>query len=57
MTAARPIAEDLAALAGRRRALGWIALATLGALSVWFSTNAVAGALADAWGGNIPSSP
>ncbi len=50
MTAARPIAEDLAALAGRRRALGWIALATLGALSVWFSTNAVAGALADDFG-------
>ncbi len=50
MTAATPVAEDLAALAGRRRALGWIALATLGALSVWFSTNAVAAALADDFG-------
>ena len=32
--------------AQRRRALGFVALATLGALAVWFSTNAVAPALA-----------
>jgi MFS family permease len=50
MTVAAPAAEDPVALAGRRRALGWVALSTLGALSVWFSTNAVAAALADDFG-------
>ena len=34
----------------RRRMLGLVALATLGGLSVWFSTNAVADALADELG-------
>ena len=34
----------------RRRVLGLVALATLGGLSVWFSTNAVAGALAEELG-------
>ena len=33
--------------AGRGRALGLVALATLGALAVWFSTNAVADVLGD----------
>ena len=47
---ATPTTEDPVALAGRRRALRWVALATLGALSVWFSTNAVATALADDFG-------
>ena len=50
MTADRVTTENPLALAGRRRALGWVALATLGALSVWFSTNAVATALADDFG-------
>ena len=44
---ATPTTENPVALAGRRRALRWVALATLGALSAWFSTNAVATALAD----------
>jgi sugar phosphate permease len=37
-------------LAGRGRALLFVGLATLGALSVWFSTNAVAPALGDELG-------
>ena len=38
------------AAAGRRRALLFVGLATLGSLSVWFSTNAVAPALGEELG-------
>ena len=49
----RAATDERIALAGRRRALAWVALATLGALSVWFSTNAAADGLRDevGWGG------
>ena len=43
-------AERAAAAADGRRALALVALATLGALTVWFSTNAVAPALGDQFG-------
>ena len=42
--------EVAAAVPGRARALLFVGLATLGALSVWFSTNAVATALGDELG-------
>ena len=42
--------DESAAKSGRARALLFVGLATLGALSVWFSTNAVAPALSDELG-------
>lgn len=51
MTASDPSLVAVPALPdGRRRALALVALATLGGLSVWFSTNAVAAALGDELG-------
>ena len=43
-------AADVVDVALRRRTLAIVSLATLGALTVWFSTNAIGSALGDELG-------